>query len=84
MAIEIKIKKEFESEIVGFNGAALPLGQRTDLDMLALLALQSNNHNLLRYFEKLPILSELETIKVNTFLKKTEESKAVNAKPSQT
>lgn len=84
MAIEIKVKKEFENEIVGFNGAAQPLGQRTDLDMLAMLALQSNNHNLLRYFEKLPTLGELETAKANTFLKKTEESKAVHAKPSQT
>lgn len=80
MAIEIKIKKEFETEIVGFNGAALPLGQRTDLDMLALLALQSNNHNLLRYFEKLPTLQELETDKAKSFLKKTEEPKIVNGK----
>lgn len=75
MAIEIKIKKEFETEIVGFNGAALPLGQRTDLDMLALLALQSSNHNLLRYFEKLPTLQELENAKTNAFIKKTEEVK---------
>lgn len=77
MAIEIKIKKEFETEIVGFNGAALPLGQRTDLDMLALLALQSNNHNLLRFFEKLPTLQELENVKANAFIKKTEEVKKV-------
>ncbi len=77
MAIEIKIKKEFETEIVGFNGAALPLGQRTDLDMLALLALQSNNHNLLRYFEKLPTIQELENAKTNAFIKKTEEVKKV-------
>lgn len=77
MAIEIKIKKEFETEIVGFNGAALPLGQRTDLDMLALLALQSSNHNLLRYFEKLPTLQELENVKANAFIKKTEEVKKV-------
>lgn len=77
MAIEIKIKKEFETEIVGFNGAALPLSQRTDLDMLALLALQSNNHNLLRYFEKLPTIQELENAKSNAFIKKTEEVKKV-------
>jgi len=75
MPIEIKIKKEFETEVVGFNGAALPLGQRTDIDLLSTLALQSNNHNLLRYFEKLPTLQELETAKANTFLKKTEEVK---------
>lgn len=73
--MEIKIKKEFETEIVGFNGAALPLGQRTDIEILATLALQSGNHNLLRYFEKLPTLPELETAKANTFLKKTEEVK---------
>ena len=73
--MEIKIKKEFETEIVGFNGAALPLGQRTDIDVLATLALQSGNHSLLRYFEKLPTLPELETSKANTFLRKTEEVK---------
>lgn len=73
MAIEIKIKKEFEAEVVGFNGVALPLGQRTDIDVLAMLALQSSNHNLLRYFEKLPTLQELETAKASTFIKKTEE-----------
>lgn len=81
MSIEIKIKKEFETEVVGFNGAALPLGQRSDIEVLATLALQSGNHNLLRYFEKLPTLQELENTKATAFIKKTEEPKTINAKP---
>ena len=58
--MKIKIKKEFENQVVGFNGSGKPLKGRKDLAVLAEMALRSNNKNLLNLFEEIPTLEELE------------------------
>lgn len=74
MSLEIKIKKEFESEKLAFGGSNshLPLGKRTDIDKLAMIARKSNNKHLLRLFESIPTLEELQSHQADSFIEKTE------------
>jgi len=71
--MNIRVKKEYETVVVGFNNCGLPLGQRSDLDVLARIAHQSGNQVMLNYFEEVPTPDALEAKKVDDFLKKTEK-----------
>jgi len=46
-----KIRSEYRGVVIGFNGSALPLGERTDIDELAIIAQQSGDASLLKLFE---------------------------------
>jgi len=64
-----KIKKEHETTVVAFGNSGLPLGQRDDIDQLAIIAQESKNPSLLALFEKLPTLAELKKTKTDAELK---------------
>lgn len=49
--MSIKIKKEFEEKIIGFNNSAVPLGKRKDLHKLLEIAKSSNRKEYLDLFE---------------------------------
>jgi hypothetical protein len=65
-----KIKKEFFNKRVAFNKSAAPLGQRTDIDTLAILAYESGDKSLLRLFDQLPELAVLKKTKTESDLKR--------------
>jgi hypothetical protein len=65
-----KLKPEFKDHFVAFGGKGkINLGDREDLDDLALIARQSGNPNLTRLFEHLPSLEELQKAKTDEQLK---------------
>lgn len=64
----VTIKKEYESTVVGFGNSGLPLGKRDDLNDLAIIAHQSQDPSLLRLFETLPSLEDLQREKVKALL----------------
>lgn len=64
-----KIKEEFKSAIVGFNGSGLALGKRSDLDKLALLA--HINPSLAKYFEQLPSKEQIKQYQGEKFNEQT-------------
>jgi hypothetical protein len=64
-----KIKKEYLQTTVAFGKSGLPLGNRDDIDDLAIIALESKDKTLLSLFETLPTLAELKKSKVDTELK---------------
>lgn len=80
----MKIKEEHKDRVVGFNGSGLPLGQRTDLKVLAEIAIKSNDKSLLELFEELPTLEVVEELKSKDFLERTEpvenDTKTTNTK----
>jgi hypothetical protein len=64
--MDIKIKKEFKKTVIGFNNSGLPLGERDDLDVLAKIAQESQNPELLKLFEgELPSISKLKKVKTD-------------------
>lgn len=54
-----KIKEQYGSTVVAFGNSGLPLGQREDIDELAIIAHQSQDPSVLVLFETLPPLDEL-------------------------
>jgi len=64
--INLNIKEEFKSTIVGFNGSGLPLGDRKDLHLLAEMA--QYDKNLARVFEELPTPDQIKAYKEELFL----------------
>lgn len=58
------IKKEFKDTVVAFGSSGKPLGERKDLNDLAILAHQSGNKNLLQFFDELPSLEDLQKARV--------------------
>jgi hypothetical protein len=65
------VKEEFQNKKISFGKSGLPLGQRDDIDELAIIALESNDKSLLNLFEKLPPLAELKKKKVDEQLRKS-------------
>ncbi len=57
----LTIKPEFQNKVLGFNGSAIPLGQRSqvDLTVLLVLAYQSHRADYVNYFVDPPSLGEL-------------------------
>lgn len=67
-----KIKDEFQSAVIVFNGGGkIKLGERQDIDQLAILALESKNPNLTKLFSYLPSLQELKKANIDSELKKS-------------
>lgn len=64
-----KIKEEYRTAVVAFGTSGLPLGQRDDIDKLAIIALESSDPTLLKMFEYLPPLEQLKMGKVEDELK---------------
>lgn len=54
-----KIKAEFKGLQIGFNNSGVPLGLRDDIDVLAKIAIDSNDTYLKSLFETLPGEKEL-------------------------
>lgn len=67
--MNIVIKEEFLSTVVGFGKSGLPLGSRDDLGDLAIIAQESQDPTLLNLFEKLPSLDALKKHKTDKQLK---------------
>jgi hypothetical protein len=82
-----KIKKEFGDQHVAFGkgGRGLKLGQRTDIDKLAIIALQSGNRHLLDMFEQpMPSLDELLKDETDAQLKTKPATTTAPVKPAPT
>jgi hypothetical protein len=70
MAGLAKLKADKKNEFVGFgNGGSRKLGERDDLDELAIIALESGNKSLIDLFEPLPPLAELKKAQTDSKLK---------------
>jgi hypothetical protein len=73
--MDIKIKKEFKKTVIGFNNSGLPLGERDDLDVLAKIAQESQNPELLKLFDgELPSVSKLKKVKTDKDLSNIKNS----------
>lgn len=70
------IKKEFAGKRVAFGNGGGPLGERTDLDDLAIIAHKSQDPNILRLFEKLPPLADLLKAKTDSAVAMLPKAKA--------
>ena len=57
----LTIKPEFQNKVLAFNNSAIPLGQRSqvDLTILLVLAYQAKRDDYVSYFENPPTLEEL-------------------------
>lgn len=67
-SFEIKIKSQFKSLQVGYNGSVEPLDKRNDhLDLLA-EAIASKSPTLLNIFESIPTQEELDFLMGENFL----------------
>jgi hypothetical protein len=68
---QAKIREEFKTTFIAFNGRGyLELGQRDDIDDLAITALESGNKSLLQVFEQpMPTLAALKKNKTDEELK---------------
>lgn len=68
-----EIKEEFKTTLIAFNGGGRKtLGERDDIDVLAIMALESQNPELIKLFEVLPTLQELKSDQVESQLKKSD------------
>jgi hypothetical protein len=78
MAFEIK--DEFLKERVGFNNSAEPLGNRSDLHLLAELALKTDGSvkdtHVMGFFKSVPTLEEIKAAKEKSFTQKQETKAA--------
>lgn len=86
MALSI-IKEKHKKTVVAFGSNSLPLGEREDIDELAILAHESKSKRLIDYFEFLPSLGELkkkqldphpENVVDNKIIKGTKDGKDSN------
>lgn len=64
----LKIKQEYKATQIGFNNCGIPLGFRDDLDVLARIALDSNDATLLNLFETAPTYEQLQQLQGEKFL----------------
>lgn len=63
----LKLKKEAEDLVIGFNNSSEPLGKRKDLHLLYLSAHKKNYAPHLDLFEEEPTEKELEEMQEKTF-----------------
>jgi hypothetical protein len=68
-----KIKEEHKTRVVAFNNSGLPLGKRKDLDVLAEIALRSEDPTLINLFEDLPTLETFVKNKSKELVEKNEK-----------
>lgn len=72
--MDLKIKKEYEGVIIGFNNdGKTPLGERTDLDKLLNIA-HSSRSAFLEYFENPPSAQQLNEAAGEEFIQEIKES----------
>ncbi|WP_428067423.1 hypothetical protein [Chryseobacterium gambrini] len=74
------IKEKYKKKVVGFNGSATPLGERTDLLELAEIAVRSNDPSLLIVFKKVPTEEDVKAEKEKQFFQEQNEN---NEKPTE-
>lgn len=66
-----KIKEEFKQKKISFGkNSDKPIGDRHDIDDLAVIARESGNPNLIRLFETLPELADLKKARLEPQLKR--------------
>lgn len=72
-----KIKSEHASKIIAFGKRSdIPIGQRADIDDLAIMAHESGNRNLIRLFETpIPDLATLKKAKTESGKPKPQSQK---------
>lgn len=75
MSKSIKVKEQYLNTVIGFNNSGAPLGLRNDLHILYEMAVKTEQQHLLDMFEEAPSDEVLESLKVESFLKKQEEKK---------
>lgn len=68
LSINIKIKEEHQSTIVGFGDSGLPLGKRTEQELVALAEMAQYDSLLASFFEVLPTPAEITEYKEQLFL----------------
>lgn len=78
-----KIKEAHSKKYVAFGKNAKPLGERDDIDDLAILAHESGDESIIERFEVLPSLDELKKAKTDKQIAKVAPAKAPAA-PAQT
>jgi hypothetical protein len=74
------IKEKFKKKVVGFNGSATPLGERTDLVELADIAVRSQDPSLLIVFKKVPTEEDVKSEREKQFFQEQNEN---NEKPTE-
>lgn len=62
----LKIKKQFENKVIGFNRSSAPLGRRNDLHILYQIAKDAGRQDYLNMFEN-ATESEVDNAKVEAF-----------------
>lgn len=76
----LKIKQGYESVIIGFNNSCLPLGQRSQNDLIFLYerAKKRNNQKWLNLFElnEVPTAKEIDEVKEKSFTEKQSKKTA--------
>jgi hypothetical protein len=67
---QAKIKEEFKTTFIAFGGRGyLELGQRDDIDQLAIMAIESQDNSLLQFFEQpMPSVDQLKKAKTDAEL----------------
>jgi hypothetical protein len=71
-----KIKAEHAKKYIGFGKYAKKLGERDDIDDLAIIAHESGDESIIDLFENLPSLADLKAAKTDSQLKKAPATKA--------
>jgi hypothetical protein len=78
----LKIKQGYEAVIIGFNNSSLPLGQRSQSDLIFFYerAKKRNNQKWLNLFElnEVPTDKEIDAVKEKTFTDKQLRKTAKN------
>lgn len=64
----LKIKNEFKETRVAYNGSGLPLGLRSDIHVLARMALDGDDASLLNMFEETPTDEMVKDAEAAAFL----------------
>lgn len=63
-----ELKPGFKNKKIAFGKSGRPLGQRDDLDDLAIIAIESGNRSLIELFTHLPDIAELKRQRVEAQL----------------
>lgn len=77
----IQIKEEFRSAVIAFGDNGVSLGKTTDRNLieLGIIAHRSQNPNLLKLFESLPSLEELNELKMIEIIRHASDKKNKSA-----
>ena len=66
--IDLTIKEEYKSIVVGFGNNGLPLGERTQDELIKLAEMAAYDGYSAKYFTNLPTPEQIATYKENKFL----------------